>query len=79
MSLIEPLLRFFDIIEFRERQAERRDAQEAQPDQPDPELVPFVPPRAAPSERRRRCRVCGQEAETPYCLTCLADTMEALP
>jgi hypothetical protein len=76
VSSIDPLLRFIDPIVHRAREASRRRAREVRPDQPDPEASPIVPPRSVPIEMRRRCRVCGHEDVTHFCLLCLADTME---
>jgi hypothetical protein len=79
VSLIDPLLRFIDPIAFQAREADRRRAREARPDQPDPTVVPIAPPPVASSETRRRCRVCERVDVTRYCLACLADTMVDLP
>jgi hypothetical protein len=79
VSLIDPLLRFIDPVEYRARQARRSRAREVRPDQPDPEMSSIVPPAEPRQESRRRCRVCGQVDVTPYCPVCLADTMEEMP
>jgi hypothetical protein len=79
MSLIDPLLRFIDPVAYREREAERRRAREARPEQPDPDVSPTAPARAEPRIPARRCRVCGQVDDSRYCLVCLADTMEEEP
>ncbi len=76
MSLIDPLLRFIDPVEYRERVASRRRARDARPRRREPEDAAASPARASPRDRRRRCRVCGRVEVTRYCLDCLADTME---
>lgn len=70
MSIIQSLKRLFDPIEYRRERQELRNKAEArhddgQPDGPPPEL--------------RRCRLCAYEGEGPFCLRCLAETMERIP
>jgi hypothetical protein len=79
MSLIDPLIRFFDPIAHREREAKRRDAREAGPRRRDPEGGGDPVPAPSWREPRRRCRICGEQADTRYCMLCLADTMEKVP
>jgi len=79
MSLIEPLLRFFDIIHFREKQQDRRRKRKAQPPGvPDDEEVVLPEPRPTVAASPLRCHVCGYEGgpEHKFCPRCLAETME---
>jgi len=80
MSLIEPLLRFFDIIEFRKKQEDRHRKKKAQPpgvpDDEDVVIPEERPPGAVATPLT--CRVCGYQGgpEHKFCPRCLAETME---
>jgi hypothetical protein len=79
MSILDSLLRFVDIIEYRQKQQERQRKRKVQPpgadDEVDVELPPDRPPHA---EAPLVCRVCAYQGgpEHRFCPRCLAETME---
>jgi rubrerythrin len=82
MSIFESLLRFIDIIEFRNKQEERRVKRKEQPPGDDDDVDIEVPPSRPESVGAPlRCRVCGYSGgpEHRFCPRCLAETMERQP
>ncbi len=69
MSIVQSLKRLFDPVEHRREREELKRKSETR----ESEGQPDGPPRAG---ERWRCRVCGEEGQTRYCLRCLAETME---
>ena len=65
MAIVESLVRLFDPVQARQREAERKAAREQPKREHDGD-----PPRFA-------CRICGHVSDDKsYCPDCLADTME---
>ena len=79
MSILDSLLRFVDIIEFRQKQQEGQRKRKVQPpgadDDADVEVPPDRPPHA---QAPLVCRICGYQGgpEHRFCPRCLAETME---
>lgn len=75
MSLIDPLLRFIDPIQFRKQQEEYRQKREGIPPDFEPEPLDELPPLAIGAARVLVCRICAASGTGRFCLTCLAETM----
>lgn len=75
MSLIDPLLRFIDPIQFRKQQEEYRQKREGIPPDFEPEPLDELPPLAIGATRQMECRICGAGGTGRFCLDCLAETM----
>lgn len=75
MSLLDPLLRFIDPIQFRKQQEERRRQREAIPPDFEPEPLDELPPLADQTARAMVCRICAATGTGKFCLQCLAETM----
>jgi len=80
MSILDSLLRWVDIIEFRQKQIDRAEAQKKRaPGDPDNEDDIELPPdRPQAKGAPLVCRVCGYTGgpEHRFCPRCLAETME---
>jgi rubrerythrin len=67
MAIVESLVRLFDPVQAREREAQRKAAREEPKRERDGD-----PPRFS-------CRICGHVSDDrSYCPECLADTMQPL-
>lgn len=75
MSILDPLLRFIDPIQFRKQQEERRRHREAIPPDFEPEPLDELPPLASATDPEMICRVCAATGRGKFCLRCLAETM----
>ena len=77
MSLVRPLERFTDILEFLQEEEDLRRQRE---DWPSVTIEGDQPRRknaaAAGQSVPRVCRLCGHTATVDYCVECLAFTME---
>lgn len=79
MSLLSPLLRFIDPIQFRKQQEELRRHREALPPDFEPEPIEDLPSLATIEAKQMQCRICNATGHGRFCLTCLAETMIELP
>ena len=70
MSIIQSLKRLFDPVEYRQEQLELKRKAETRESEGDPDKPPPPPPEPW------RCRLCGWEGQPPFCMSCLAETME---
>ena len=75
MSLLAPLLRFIDPIQFRKQQEELRRQREAIPPDFTPEPLDELTPLADQAARAMVCRICAASGTGKFCLQCLAETM----
>ena len=79
MSMLDSLLRFVDIIQFRQKQQETKRKRKVQPPGADDDVDVELPPeRPAHAQAPLVCRVCGYQGgpEHRFCPRCLAETME---
>ena len=77
MSILGPLKKFIDIIQYREDERRaKRDRKVPNLERHDGKEVDIPILEEPPKEIPHRCRVCGFEApDYQFCPTCLSDTM----
>lgn len=79
MSILDSLLRWVDINEYRKKQEDRRAARKKLPPGDDDDVdVQLPPPRPEGNVKPLVCRVCGYTGgpQHKFCPRCLAETME---
>ncbi|HEY2743381.1 MAG TPA: hypothetical protein VGL86_02105 [Polyangia bacterium] len=79
MSILDTLLRWVDVNEYRKKQTDRREARKKRPPGvPDDDDIALPPSRPEGAVRPLVCRVCGYTGGPAhrFCPRCLAETME---